>query len=154
MKEHRTVAGFPDAETVGGEEFLELPCDILIPAAIEKVIHAGNAARIKAKVIAEGANHPITPAADAILNDRGVVVIPDILCNAGGVVGSYFEWAQNIQQFHWEELRVNEELGAIMKKATGNVVQTAQLEKLSLRGAAFVIGVGRVAEAIRLRGFV
>ena len=154
LKEHRTVAGFPDAETVGGEEFLELPCDILIPAAIEKVIHAGNAARIKAKVIAEGANHPITPAADAILNDRGVVVIPDILCNAGGVVGSYFEWAQNIQQFHWEELRVNEELGAIMKKATGNVVQTAQLEKLSLRGAAFVIGVGRVAEAIRLRGFV
>ena len=149
-----SIVGFPGAETVDGEEFLELPCDILVPAAIERVIHTANADRIKARVIMEAANHPVTPAADLLLHDRGVIILPDILVNAGGVVVSYFEWAQNIQQFRWEEERVNQELATIMRQATSSVVETAQGDSLSLREAAFVIGVGRVARAIQLRGFV
>ena len=146
--------GFPDADAVGPEEFLELPCDILVPAAIEGVIHTGNADRIKARVIVEAANHPTTPAAYVLMRDRGVTFLPDILVNAGGVVVSYFEWAQNIQQFRWEEERVNQELANIMKSATRGVMEVAEREKLSPREAAFVIGVGRVAHTIKLRGFV
>ena len=146
--------GFPGAEAVDGGEFLELPCDILVPAAIEEVITTGNADRIKSRVIAEAANHPTTPAADHLLTERGVVILPDILVNAGGVVVSYFEWAQNIQQFRWEEERVDKELESIMRQATRRVVETAQNDNLSLREAAFVIGVERVAKAIELRSFV
>ena len=146
--------GFPGAEAVDGGEFLELPCDILVPAAIEEVITTGNADRIKARVIAEAANHPTTPAADHLLTERRVVILPDILVNAGGVVVSYFEWAQNIQQFRWEEERVDKELESIMRQATRRVVETAQNDNLSLREAAFVIGVERVAKAIELRAFV
>ena len=149
-----SVLGFPDSEDIGGEEFLEISCDILVPAAIQRVIHSGNADRIKARVIVEGANHPVTPAGGRLLADRGAVVLPDILVNAGGVVVSYFEWAQNIQQFRWEEDRVNQELRSVMERATRSVVETAQREKLGLREAALVIGVDRVARAIELRGFV
>ena len=149
-----TIAGFPGAEACGGDEFLELDCDFLIPAAIEGVIHTGNADRIRARVIVEAANHPTTPAADAFLQERGVIILPDILVNAGGVVVSYFEWAQNIQQFRWTEERVNEELTAVMKRATREVVQMAQSKSTSLREAAFAIGVSRVARAIEIRGFV
>ena len=153
-REHGSLRDFPGAQAVSGEEFLELPCDILIPAAIEGVIHAGNAERIKAKVIVEAANHPTTPAADHLLVERGVVILPDILVNAGGVIVSYFEWAQNIQQFRWEEERINRELENIIKRATRSVVELAGREDLSLRAAAFEIGVSRVARAIELRGFV
>ena len=149
-----SVVGFIGAESVKGDEFLELPCDIFVPAAIEGVIHAGNGDRIKAKVIAEAANHPTTPVANLILEERGAIILPDILVNAGGVVVSYFEWAQDIQQFRWEEERVNRELSNIMKTATRNVVETAQRDNRSLREATFGIGVSRVARAIELRGFV
>ena len=153
-KNHDFIVDFPSGESVKAEEFLELPCDILVPAAIERVIHTGNADRIKARVIVEAANHPTTPAADFLLHERGVVILPDILVYAGGVVVSYFEWAQNTQQFRWEEERVNNELSNIMKQAARSVVEAAHRDGLSLREAAFVIGVGRVARAIQLRGFV
>ena len=149
-----SVVGLADTEAVNGGELLELPCDILVPAAIEDVIHTGNADRIKAAVIVEAANHPTTPVADGLLYERGVIILPDILVNAGGVVVSYLEWAQNIQQFRWEEERVNQELATIIRKATRGVVETSQRDKLSLREAALVIGVSRVARTIQLRGFV
>ena len=153
-RHHDSIISFPDAEAVSSEEFLELPCDILVPAAIERVIHTGNADRIKARVIVEAANHPTTPAASVFLQERGISILPDILVNAGGVVVSYFEWAQDIQQFRWEENRVNEELTNIMKQATRSVMEVAQRDNLSPREAAFVIGVSRVAHTIQLRGFV
>ena len=151
---HGSVAGFPDTEAVTSEEFLELDCDILIPAAIEGVITMGNAERIRAGVVVEAANHPTTPAADALLQERGAVILPDILVNAGGVVVSYFEWAQNIQQFRWTEKRVNQELTVVMERATREVVEMAQRDSVSLREAAFALGVSRVARAIEMRGFV
>jgi glutamate dehydrogenase (NAD(P)+) len=149
-----SVMGFPGADSIGIQEFLELPCDILIPAAVEKVVRSDNAGRIKARIVVEAANHPSTPAADIALAERGIIVIPDILVNAGGVVVSYFEWAQNIQEFRWEEDRVNKELEHVMKQATQEVVALAQREHITLRQAAFAIGIQRVARAIELRGFV
>ncbi|MBI4304834.1 MAG: glutamate dehydrogenase, partial [Chloroflexi bacterium] len=114
---HGTVAGFPGTESVTNDELLALKCEILIPAAIESVIHSANARKIKAKIVVEGANAPVTYEADQILNERGVVVVPDILANAGGVIVSYFEWAQNIQEFRWNEARVNEELRGFMTRS-------------------------------------
>ncbi|MEE9247103.1 MAG: Glu/Leu/Phe/Val dehydrogenase dimerization domain-containing protein [Dehalococcoidia bacterium] len=149
-----TIAGFHGVEEVSGEDFLQLPCDILVPAAIEGVIHSRNADKIQASVVVEAANHPTTPVADIILRDRGIVLMPDILVNAGGVVVSYFEWAQNIQQFRWEEERVNKELAKIVKEATREVIKQSGRESISLREAAFCIGVERVSRAIELRGFV
>ena len=151
---HGSVTRFPDAEAVNSEEFLALECDILIPAAVEGVIHTGNANSIRAGLVVEAANHPTTPAADALLGERGIVILPDILMNAGGVVGSYFEWAQNIQQFRWSEERFNQELAAVLERATREVVQMAQRDNMSLREASFAIGVSRVARAIEIRGFV
>jgi glutamate dehydrogenase (NAD(P)+) len=153
-RQRGSVVGFPDAETVDNATFLELPCDILIPAAIEHVIHEGNAHRIKARIIVEGANHPITPRADLILRERGVVILPDILASAGGVVVSYFEWTQNIQQFRWEEEQVNLELYKVMTRATREVVEASRLHQTDLRQGAYIIGVSRVARAIHLRGFL
>ena len=158
LLEHRAACGsvsdFPGAQDVDAADFLELPCDILVPAAIEKVIHVGNAHKIRASVVVEGANHPTTPEADAVLNGRGITILPDVLMNAGGVVVSYFEWAQNIQQFRWPEERVNAELDTVMRRATREVLTTAVEDHVSLREAAFKIGVARVARAIELRGFV
>ena len=154
VKDHRGVSGFTGGEPIMGDDLLELPCDVLIPAAIEGVVHVGNADRINAKVIVEAANHPTTPAANSLLQQRGVTMLPDVLINAGGVVVSYFEWAQNIQQFRWEEQRVNQELETTMKRATREIIENARENNLSLRESAFVIGVGRVAQAIQLRGFV
>jgi glutamate dehydrogenase (NAD(P)+) len=150
--ERGSVVDFLGAETITNKELLELDCDILIPAAIEAVIHEGNADRVKASVIVEAANYPITPQADKILLERGVTILPDILANAGGVIVSYFEWTQNIQQFRWEEERVNEELSKLMTKATQTVYQAALREGVSLRDAAYLIAVGRVVRAIELRG--
>ncbi len=149
-----SVVGFANADPIGGAELLELPCDILVPAAIENVIHADNAHRIKAKVVAEAANHPTTPAADLVLQERGIILLPDILVNAGGVVVSYFEWAQNIQEFRWDEERVNQELAVFMKQATRGVVEMAKHDSITYREAAFSIGINRVARSIELRGFV
>jgi glutamate dehydrogenase (NAD(P)+) len=151
---HRTVVGFSGGDSITNDELLELECDVLIPAAIDKVITARNAPRVKAKVILEAANHPLTPAADAVLNDRGIIVLPDILVNAGGVIVSYFEWTQNLQEYRWEEERVNEELRKIMVRAYGEVHKKAVTEGITYREAAFEIGVQRVAKAVELRGFV
>ena len=150
----RAVPGFPGGENITNAELLELDCEVLVPAAIGNVITAENAPRIKARAVLEGANHPTTPEADDILTDRGVRVLPDILVNAGGVIVSYFEWTQNLQEFHWEEDRVNEELRKTMVRAYHEVRDRVESEGLTYRQAAFDIGVQRVARAIELRGFL
>lgn len=153
-KEAGTVVGMPGTEGITNDELLELDCDFLVPAAIDGVIHGTNASSVKAKVVAEAANHPVTPEADRVLNDRGIPVLPDILVNAGGVVVSYFEWTQNLYQHQWEESRVNEELSKIMTKAYGGVRAMVERDGITYREAAFAIGVGRVAHVARLRGFI
>ncbi len=150
----KTVAGMPGCKQITNEELLELKCDVLIPAAMEKVIHKGNASRIKAPLIIEGANHPTTPEADRILQRRGKTVLPDILANGGGVTVSYFEWTQNLQEFRWDEEHVNSELSKVMSRAYRSVSDLAKKDGLTYREAAMVIAVGRVAKAIELRGFV
>ncbi len=152
--EARTVVGFPGAEPVTNQELLELPCDFLVPAAVERVVHRGNAPRIRARVVVEAANHPLTPEADAILNERRIPILPDILVNAGGVVVSYFEWVQNLYQHHWEEDRVSEELHKIMARAYHSVKETVEREGATFREAAFLIGVDRVARVAKMRGFI
>ncbi len=149
-----SISDFPDSENITNDQLLELDCDILIPASIDSVISHENADRIKADIILEGANHPVTPVADDILQKKGVIILPDILVNAGGVVVSYFEWAQNIQQFRWEEERVNAELSKAMNKATVDVYERAQKEQISMRESAYILGVSRVVKAIELRGFI
>jgi glutamate dehydrogenase (NAD(P)+) len=153
-REHGSVVGAPGTESITNEELLELPVDVLVPAALDRVIHEGNADRIRAGIVAEAANHPVTPAGDAILQDAGKVVIPDILANAGGVTVSYFEWVQNIQQFRWEEERVNTELKKTMSRAWRNVHGRATVDAVPLRLAAFAIAVEKVERAARLRGYV
>ncbi|MDQ4064464.1 MAG: glutamate dehydrogenase [Actinomycetota bacterium] len=153
-QESVSVADFGGGEQVTNEELLELNCDILIPAAIEGVIHSGNAGNVKARMIVEAANGPTTPVADEILRDRGVAVVPDILANSGGVTVSYFEWVQNIQQFRWELDHVNAELTKRMTLATDSVFERAENDSTSLRDAAFDIAVQRVAHAAEVRGYV
>jgi glutamate dehydrogenase (NAD(P)+) len=149
-----SVVEMPDTEPVSNHELLELDVDVLIPAALGEVITHDNADRIRARIIVEGANHPVTPVADRILTERGVTVIPDILANAGGVTVSYFEWTQNIQQFRWSEERVNSELREHLVRAYEQVRDRAAAADLTLRQAAFAIGVERVATAAQLRGYV
>ena len=153
-KESEFFSDMPGVDRITNEELLELECDFLVPAAIDGVIHAGNAPNLKAKVIVEAANHPLTPEADEIANDRGIPVLPDILVNAGGVVVSYFEWTQNLYQHQWEEERVNGELKKIMTRAYEAVRDTAKRDGITYREAAFDIGVGRVAHVADLRGFI
>lgn len=153
-REGLRLADFPCADSVSNAELLEIDCDALVPAAVEGVIHDGNADRIKAMVVVEAANHPVTPEGDAILNERGVYALPDILVNAGGVVGSYFEWTQNLYQHKWDEDEVNAELHKIMTSAYGAVWDVVQREGVTFREAAFLLGVGRVHHAATLRGFV
>ncbi|HEY2995406.1 MAG TPA: Glu/Leu/Phe/Val dehydrogenase [Methylomirabilota bacterium] len=146
------VAGFPGTEPVSNEEILTQPCDVLIPAAVGSVIRASNADRIKAAIVAEGANGPSTPEADVILRDRGVTVIPDILCNAGGVVVSYFEWVQGLQYYFWRESEITARLQEIMTRAFNRVWVIASKEGTDLRTAALMEGVRRVAEGYKVRG--
>jgi len=141
-----------EEEEITNEELLELECDILVPAALENQITEKNASRIRARIIAEGANGPTTPEADEILNDKGVFVIPDILANAGGVTVSYFEWVQNLQELLWSEEEVLERLTRIMQRSFREVLEISLAKKIPMRTAALVLGIGRVAEAIRLRG--
>ena len=153
-EEAGTVVGFKDADYIDNDELLELDCEVLVPAAVGRVVNEDNAPRIRADLVVEAANHPVTPEADAILEDRGVIVIPDILVNAGGVIVSYFEWTQNLYQHKWTLDEVNEELDAIITKAYRTVRETAKSEGISYRDAAFLVGVGRVAEVSQLRGFI
>lgn len=141
-------------DRVTNEELLELECDVLIPAAIDNVINGDNAPRLKARVILEAANHPITVDGDRVLVDRGITILPDILVNAGGVTVSYFEWTQNLQEFRWEEERVNDELHKVMTRAYRSVYEKVMAEGITHRQAAFDIGVERVARTVKLRGFV
>ncbi|MEX2314860.1 MAG: Glu/Leu/Phe/Val dehydrogenase [Thermomicrobiales bacterium] len=147
-----TVVGFSEAENCTNAELLELECDILIPAAMEEVITEENAGRIKARLIAEAANGPTTPEADRILYDRGIVVAPDILANAGGVTVSYFEWVQALQAFPWTEVEVNERLLRIMTRAFSAVYETAQRYNVHMRTAALALAIQRVADFTRVRG--
>jgi glutamate dehydrogenase (NAD(P)+) len=137
---------------ISNEELLELDCDILIPAALENQITEKNAPRIRAKIIAEGANGPTTTEADEILNEKGIFIVPDILANAGGVTVSYFEWVQNLQELLWSEEEVLDRLTRIMQRSYKEVLEISLSKKIPMRTAALVLGIGRVAEATRLRG--
>ena len=144
----------PGLDRLSNEELLESPCDVLVPAALGEVIDTDNARDIQADVVVEAANYPVTPGADKILGDRGIRVIPDILANAGGVTGSYFEWTQNIQQFTWKEERFNEELRDRLRTAYHATTAAAAEYGCTLRQAAFAIGIKKVAQAARMRGYV
>ncbi len=146
------VKGFPGTEVITNEALLEVPCDILVPSALESQITEDNARRLKTRLIVEGANGPTTPGADDVLDDRKITVIPDILANAGGVIVSYFEWVQGLQQFFWTEEEVNQNLERIMVRAYGQVAAVAEEKKVNLRTAALIRAVDRVAEALYLRG--
>lgn len=152
VHKHRTLAGFEGALAVPGEALIASDCDIFVPAALEGVLTKHNAAEVRAKYLVEGANGPTDPEADAIFASRGVHVLPDIYANAGGVTVSYFEWVQNLGHYYWDEARVTSELARIMKQAYEDIREVAQKERCSLREAAFVLGVGRVAQATNLRG--
>ncbi len=149
VRSNGTVFGF--ATPITNAELLELDCDVLIPAAVENQITVANAHRIKARIVAEGANGPTTPEADRILNERGIFVIPDILANAGGVTVSYFEWVQDLQSFFWDEEDINAKLEKVMVRAFREVVNLARSERVDLRLAAHILAISRVAQAIRIR---
>ena len=147
-----TVTAFPDADRVTDAELLSMPCDVLVPSALESQITRDNADKVQCRILAEGANGPVTPEADRILDDAGITVIPDILANAGGVTVSYFEWVQGLSSFFWTEEEVNQKLRETMDKAFNEVYETARQRNISLRLAAYTIAVGRVARAFELRG--
>ena len=146
------VAGFPGCRQVTNSELLELPVDVLVPAALENQITARNAGRIQATVVIEGANGPTTPDADLILERRGIVVVPDILANAGGVTVSYFEWVQDLQSFFWEEGEINRQLERILRRAFAQMCEQADAHRVSLRLGAYLVAVKRVADATAVRG--
>ncbi len=153
LNTHGTVTDFPGAEAITNQELLELAVDVLVPAALEGQITRENAERVRATLIAEGANGPVTPEADQILNDKGVTIIPDILCNAGGVVVSYFEWVQSLQSFFWDEGQVRQ---AMQKKLLDNldaVMGVMVRRDCDLRTAAYTIAINRIVEAVQVRGF-
>ena len=147
-----SVAGFKGAEAMDAADFWATPCDILIPAALEGQITAANAGQIKAKLIVEGANGPTVPAGDDILKDKGVLVVPDVIANAGGVTVSYFEWVQDFSSFFWTETEINERLVRIMKEAFTSVWDVAQQHKVTLRTAAYIVACTRILQARDLRG--
>ena len=153
VKESGSVVGFPGTEPISNAGLLELPCDILVPAAVGGQITVHNADRIRARVIAEGANGPTTTEADEILADRGILVIPDILANAGGVVVSYFEWVQGLQYYFWRESEINTRLQELIIRAFNQVMALSKREAVNLRTAALMLGIRRVAEGFQLRGF-
>ena len=150
--EHGVLAGLPGAEEATNEELLELECDVLVPAALEQAIGADNAARVRAHMVCEAANSPTTPAADDILEDRGILVLPDVLANAGGVVVSYFEWVQGLQEYFWKEYEVNAKLNDIVVRAFEETWSARERFGTSMRVAAYGLAVQRVAEATITRG--
>jgi glutamate dehydrogenase (NAD(P)+) len=151
--EKSAIAGFPGAEVVSNEQLLELPCEILVPAAMERQITGANAAKIKCRILAEAANGPTTPEADVILDQREeIFIVPDILCNAGGVIVSYFEWVQDLQSFFWTETEVMDKLFRILEGAFVQVLGLSRKQKVSMRMAALSVGIKRVQEAKKIRG--
>jgi len=152
VKKTGYVKNFSKAKNIPNKELLELKCDILIPSALEGQITAQNAGRIKAKIIVEAANGPTTPEADRILNKKGIFLVPDILANAGGVTVSYFEWVQSLQSYFWSEDEVNSKLKKVMTKALSEVIEVMKKYRVDMRLAAMMLGVGRVAEAVKVRG--
>jgi glutamate dehydrogenase (NAD(P)+) len=148
------LSDVPGADTITPDELLEIECDVFMPAALGGMIHQGNADKLNCKMIVEGANSPTTPAADELLTEKGVYTIPDAMANAGGVVVSYFEWVQNLQHFRWDEREVNDKLGNIMRKAYREIAARAKEEDLPLRVASYMVGIERVLEAARARGYV
>ena len=151
-RENASLAGFQGLDVITNEELLSVDCDILIPAAMENAIHRDNAGKVRARILAEGANGPVSPVADEILNDRGVFIIPDILANAGGVTVSYFEWVQDLQNYFWNEDEINAKLRMLMVSAFNKVTAIAENAGVDNRTAAQMLGIGRVIEATRLRG--
>jgi glutamate dehydrogenase (NAD(P)+) len=150
---HKTVKGFPEAEPITNEQLLVLPCDILVPAALERQITGDNAGKIRCRILAEAANGPTTPEADVILDQRPeIFLIPDVLCNAGGVVVSYFEWVQDLQSFFWGENEVADKLFRILETAYAQVLALSRNQKISMRVAALGVGIKRVQEAKKMRG--
>jgi glutamate dehydrogenase (NAD(P)+) len=147
-----SVTGFPGAGAIAAGEVLEVPCDLLVPAALESQVTSENAGRIQARLILEAANGPITPDADVLLDKRGVTVVPDVLANAGGVTVSYFEWVQDLQSFFWDEDEINARLEKVMHRAFTEVWDMAQQHGVSLRQGAYILAIERVAEATRDRG--
>ena len=151
LGEHRTLEGCPLGGAVGRAEVLEVPCDLLIPAALERQITSENASRIDARIIVEAANGPTTPEAEALLADRGVLIVPDVLANAGGVTVSYFEWVQDQQKFMWDMIEIQERLRRLLRAAFGRVIEASERLDVDWRTAALSVAVQRVAEAARLR---
>ena len=151
-RETGSVSNFSSGDHLSNEELLTLPCDILVPAALENQLTERIAPQVQGKLIAEAANGPTTPQADAIFRDRGITVIPDILANAGGVTVSYFEWVQNLQEFHWKEEQVNQQLKDVMDASCVQVMAIAERERTNLRSAAYIVAVDRVVNAIQDRG--
>jgi glutamate dehydrogenase (NAD(P)+) len=152
VRETGFIKGYPGCDVITNEELLALKCDVLVPAAMENQITTDNADQVKAKIVAEGANGPTTPGADQILDSKGVLVLPDILCNAGGVTVSYFEWVQGLQFFFWSEREINVRLREIMVRSFNDVLHISQEKMVNLRLAALILAIERVAEATRLRG--
>ena len=150
--EHGVLEGFPGADAITNEELIEIDCDVLTPCALEQMITGDNAARVQAKMVCEGANGPTTPAADEILEDRGILVLPDVLANAGVVVVSYFEWVQGLQEYFWKEYEVHAKLNDIVVRAFEETWSTRERYATSMRMAAYGIAVQRVAEATTIRG--
>jgi len=152
VAEHRTVAGFAGAEVISNDQFWDVECDILIPAALEAQITKDNAGRIKARMVIEGANGPTTPEADDILKERNILVLPDVIANAGGVTVSYFEWVQDFSSFFWDEEEINARLVRIMRAAFASIWQVAQDHKVTLRTATFIVACKRILHTRELRG--
>jgi len=151
-KETGSVVGYPGAAFISNDELLVVPCDVLVPAALGGVLNAGNAHDVKAKVIVEAANSPTTPEADLILEEKGIMVVPDILANAGGVTVSYFEWVQDLQSFFWTEKEVNDHLRSYIIRSFDQVLAISQEKGVTMRVAAYIKAISRVAKAIELRG--
>jgi len=148
------LTDFDGVDVIDADELIGLECDVLVPAALGGMIHAENAHLIKARAVIEGANSPTTPTADEILNDAGVLVVPDVLANAGGVVVSYYEWVQNLQHFRWDEREVNDKLGTTMRRAYREVATRAKHDDVPMRVAAFELGIEQVLDAARTRGYI
>src|SRR5262249_33571502 len=154
IDEGGSLPEFEGGEAIDPPDLIAVPCDVFLPAALGGMIHEDNADRMECRVIVEGANSPTTPAADEILNDKGVYVIPDVMANAGGGVGSYLAGVQNPQDFRWDEREVNDKLGTVIRKTFREVSSRAKEEQIPLREASYLVGIERVIESARTRGYI